>query len=379
MSKVADSKLLGEFQLIQRVQTRQSSVADDRVIVGIGDDCAVLAQGSREKYLMVTTDMLVDGVHFTSLYSSFRQIGQKAMLVNISDIAAMGGSPTFAFLSLALPASLGMEQFDALTEGIIKTAKEYSISILGGDTNAASPCPCFFADSLADFSAKQAQVKAHGLVINITLLGEVAVSELITRKGAKPDDLILVTGQLGDSAAGLDLLRTLNGVTADKISLDHHFDYHQDTYQQVILRHQVPVVRLAEARLISQHHLATAMIDLSDGLAGDIRHICQQGGVGAMLWPDKIPVSETVKEIAGAMEKPSLSYALSGGEDYELLFTVSPEKAGQVRELVEQTGTRVSIIGRIAEKKKGICLVDADGQTIPLFEYGFNHFIPCNS
>lgn len=399
---------------------------EGQVILGIGDDCAVF-QGTEGKYLLVTTDMLVEDVHFSRSYSSIRQIGQKAMIVNISDIAAMGGEPRFAFISLALPASFSLEEFDELWQGMAEVAKTYSLLILGGDTNASFP-----------------QVKEHGLVINITLIGDVWPQGLISRQGARQGDLILLTGQVGDSAAGLDLLQSIERSSKEGVSdqggspgclQDGQSDrarqylgdiqYLQDSrYQQAIQRHRVPAVRLAESRIISRHHLATAMIDVSDGLAGDLRHLCnqghfiqqdiqeggepalQQGGgtilqdgagdtlqqkavdtfqekagyafqgrAGAVLWADRLPISDAVIEIARLLQRPALSYALCGGEDYELLFTVPPDLADKAKQMIEQeTGTLVSIIGEITDEAKGIHLIDAHGQTIPVPESGFDHF-----
>jgi len=402
---MSSTKMPGEFQLIQHLQTILAQpmsapiprmAGEGQVILGIGDDCAVL-EGAGGKYLLVTTDMLVEDVHFSRAYSSLREIGQKAMIVNISDIAAMAGEPRFAFISLALPASFSLEDFDELWQGMAEVAQKYSLLILGGDTNASFP-----------------RLKEHGLVINITLIGDVWPHGLISRQGASPGDLILLTGQVGDSAAGLDLLQSYgehSGVTAhsgcgfpqagyiqpleDNIDLPsaqegspgclHDIHYLQDIrYQQALQRHRVPVIRLAESRIIGQHHLATAMIDVSDGLAGDLRHLCnqshlihqgQQGSVGAILWSDRIPISGAVTEIARLLQNPALSYALCGGEDYELLFTAPPDLADKARQMIEQeTGTQVSIIGKITEETKGIYLIDTYGQTIPITESGFDHF-----
>lgn len=344
----------GEFRLIERVQALLAPVTDEKqVILGIGDDCAVL-EGSGGKYSLVTTDMLVEDIHFSRAFSSLREIGQKAMLVNISDIAAMGGEPRFAFISLALPPCHTLEEFDELWQGLIEAAQKHSLLILGGDTNASFP-----------------RIKSRGLVINVTLIGEVWPAQMITRTGAREGDMILLTGQIGDSAAGLDLLTISRHPRAQGAGLNP-----EDTrYQQAVRRHRVPVIRLAESRIISQHHLATAMIDVSDGVAGDLRHLCCQGEVGAILWPDRIPVSEAAADVARMLGQDPLTYALCGGEDYELLFTASPDKAYEAKRIIErETGTPVSIIGEITEKTRGIHLIDAQGQLTPVPEAGFDHF-----
>ncbi|MGA1875790.1 MAG: thiamine-phosphate kinase [bacterium] len=359
-------KISGEFQLIKYIQRKVPPLQDKRVILGIGDDSAVL-QEAEGKYLLVTTDMLVENVHFNCLYSSFRQIGKKALLVNISDIAAMGGEPKFALVSLALSPHLLRKDFHELIQGMVEIAGAYSILILGGDTNASYPSQNPPSD-LKDLKNPPA-----GLIINITLLGEVSPEHLVTRRGAQKGDFILLTGQVGGSAAGLDLLHALKNPALG----DSRLNPEELGGEGNIQRHRVPMVRLAESRIISQNLLATAMIDVSDGLAGDLRHLCQQAGAGAMLWIDQLPVSEETKKIAQAFHKPYLSYALSGGEDYELLFTCHPDRAREARQLIEQgTGTQVSIIGRITDKYEGIRLIDSHGHTVPAPESGFDHFQP---
>lgn len=358
------TKIPGEFFLINRLQAKLIQPKEKESIIGIGDDCAVL-QGTQGNYLLVTTDMLIEDVHFSRLYSSFQQIGQKALIVNISDIAAMGGKPKFAFISLALPPSLSLEDFDELSQGITEIAEKYSISIVGGDTNAG---PDYLNSSSKDEPLKR---QYSGLVINITLLGEIQPKNIITRRSACQGDLIILTGHVGDSAAGLDLLNFIKNSSANKSTVD----FKKNIYQQAIKRHQVPIIRLAESQIISQNHLATAMIDVSDGVAGDLRHICQQSEVGAVLWCEHIPISKAVQDIARLFHKPPLSYGLSGGEDYELLFTCPPDRIDEAKRLIKQgTGTPMSIIGEITQKEKGVRLIDFQGHSILAPESGFDHF-----
>jgi len=358
-------KIPGEFFLINRLQAKLIQPKEKEIIIGIGDDCAVL-QGAQGNYLLVTTDMLIEDVHFSRLYSSFQQIGQKALIVNISDIAAMGGKPKFAFISVALPPYLSLENFDELSLGITETAKKHSISIVGGDTNAGT--------GYLNSSSKNEPLKEQysGVVINITLLGEIHPKNVITRRGARQGDLIVITGHVGDSSAGLDLLRSVKSSSANKSTID----VSRIHYQQAINRHRVPIIRLAEAQLISQNHLATAMIDVSDGVVGDLRHICQQSKVGAVLWSEHIPLSNAVQDIARLFHKQPLSYGLSGGEDYELLFTCPPDRMDEAKRLIKQSmGTPLSIIGEITHKEKGIRLIDSKGNSLPApEESGFDHF-----
>ena len=350
---MSSSKIPGEFELIKHLQKKLKSYSRNQAILGIGDDCAII-QGPSGKHLLITTDILLEKVHFSSHYSSYNQIGEKSLLVNISDIAAMGGEPRYAFLSLALPSSIAFEKIDELLQGITETARNYSIMILGGDTNA-SPLGDNFSDDPAS--------EGCGLVINITLIGEVSPDKIITRKGANRGDLILVTGQLGASAAGLDILEHLQDSYNEK-----------PFYEDLVKRHQVPVVRLQESRVISQHHLATAMLDISDGLAGDLRHLCSQSDSGAVIWISQFPVAQGVKEIAGILNKSYLSYVFSGGEDYELLFTCPPERSREAKSIIEEaTSTSITIIGEITGKTKGIRAIDLNGNTVPV-SAGFDHF-----
>ena len=234
---------------------------------------------------------------------------------------------------------------------------------MGGDTNAT---PNYSHAISRDESLQKLN---PGLVINITLLGEVRPKNIITRQGARPGDCILLTGQVGDSAAGLDLLRYRKNLPVDEYPEDF------TAHQQAVNRHLVPIVRLAESQIISQNHLATAMIDVSDGVAGDLRHICYQSNVGATLWCEQIPVSKASQDIARLFRKSHLSYGLAGGEDYELLFTCSPDRVDEAKRLIKRgTGTSVSIIGKITLKEEGVRFIDSRGQDVAVPATGFDHF-----
>jgi thiamine-monophosphate kinase len=308
----------GEFALIERVTRR---IDDPRVVVGIGDDTAVLEYTDKE-YLLYTTDMLVEGDHFKTGWSTPRQIGVKAMESNVSDIAAMGGTPTHALVSLALPPETSVEFVDGLYEGLYSVSDKYGFNIVGGDTTHGSVT-----------------------VINVALLGVVEKDRLCLRSNATVGDLICVTGDLGKSKAGLEMLS--RGFKGD---FKHHLE---------------PACRLHEARSISAH--AHAMIDVSDGLASEVNHICGMSGVGAIVFRDRIPVSEKTREYAGKCGGDPVEYALDGGEDYELVFTVAEESLKKIK-----LDVQVTVVGRIVEEKEGVLLSDGDSKTE--LKGGFNHF-----
>ena len=305
----------GEFALIDRLARRGGAV------VGVGDDAAVLKHTNR-KYLLFTTDMLCDGDHFRREWSTPRQIGLKAMESNVSDIAAMGGLPTYAVVSLSLTPDMSVEFMDGLYSGIYESADRYGVKVVGGDmTHAAT------------------------MVVNVALLGVVEKEMLCLRSGAGVGDLICVTGDLGKSAAGLELMKA--GLEGD------------------VTDHLEPKCRLREARKIAKH--ATAMIDVSDGLASEVNHICKMSGVGAVVYRDLIPLSKTTMISAKAAGKDPYDYALDGGEDYELVFTVPERNLKKIR-----PGCPVTVVGEILPKKLGSC-IEAGGRKTPL-RGGYDHF-----
>ncbi len=311
----------GEFALIRRVT--QGRPADRQVIKGIGDDCAVLAYSNSE-YLLVTTDMMVEDDHFTLRWYSPVQIGRKLMEVNVSDIISMAGTPTYAFLSMCLPSGATVEFMDAFYKGLYTSAGIHGVQLLGGDTT-------------------------HGkhFVFNLTLLGLVQKQAVRLRAGAKPGDIICVTGTLGGSTAGLKLLQKgLSGYTDD---------------------HLLPTSRkAAEAELIGR--FAHAMIDVSDGLASEVTHICNESNCGACIQYDTIPLSAHTIRSADLLGEDPHDFALYGGEDFELVFTMRKADLQELRKHF----TDFSVVGEILPRKRGVC-IRRDGQTRPV-KGGYNHF-----
>jgi thiamine-monophosphate kinase len=317
----------GEFSLIERL-ANQSPATHPDLVAGIGDDAAVIGGTfPNGDYLLTTTDMLVDGSHFRRDWATPEQIGIKSVACNVSDIAAMGGAPTFMFVSLALASDTEVEWVEGLYRGMAGACRRYGVVLAGGDTT-------------------------HGQVItvNITLLGRVDPEHLCLRSQARPGDLLCVTGPLGGSAAGLAMLAA---------GLDP-LPYLRD-------KHLVPECRLDISTLVAAE--AGAMIDISDGLAAETLHICNQSGTGAEIIADDIPIHPAVRDAARETATNPFDLALSGGEDFELLFSVS--EVGKQR--LEEKEISVVAVGKVTEAAAGRHLLLPDGKRSPL-SGGYNHF-----
>jgi len=327
---------IGEFGLIELLKKAESGKQKADTVIGIGDDAAVMqipnskfqipnkskiSKSKHQRYFLVTTDTLIENIHFKLKNTSFFDLGYKALAVNISDIAAMGGWPTHALVTIGLPKKVLVEQVRQFYAGINSLAKRHGIDIIGGDT-VASP---------------------KEIVVSITLLGEVEKENLLTRSGAKVGDAILATGEFGKPAALKFDSRKLKVVS-----------------------------RTREARKIAKSWMATSMIDSSDGLVRSVIEICRMSKVGARIWLDSVPIAK------GA----NLDQALYGGEEYELVFTVPKEKAvkvvGWLGRACRQAGglvkMKVSIVGEIVSKKRGVKLVDVHGKVYLPKSGGYEHF-----
>jgi thiamine-monophosphate kinase len=335
---------LGERGLIRRI--RKSAVASSTcagVEVGIGDDTAVLAVPPGHK-LLATTDLLIEDVHFRRLSAAPADVGWKALAVNLSDIAAMGGIPRWALVALAVPADTDVEAVDAFYAGMAEAAGPHDVTVVGGDTSA-SP---------------------GGWMVNVTLLG-IHPGEPRLRSHARAGDAVAVTGSLGVSAAGLHAL---------EIGLDRARDAGLAGAQlaEITRAHLRPRARVAEGRWLGQALGVHAMIDCSDGLATDLGHICRESGMGARVRLEKVPVAAATREAARALGGDAREWAVSGGEDYELLLTCDPAEAAHlIAGLVEATGTPLTVIGRIEGAAGEIVFVDADGAPVAV-RGGFEHF-----
>jgi thiamine-monophosphate kinase len=330
-----------EFELIAHL-TRGFSARPD-VVLGVGDDCAILDLNS-DKLLLTTCDSLVEGVHFTRQFSSPEQIGRKALAVNLSDIAAMGGEPRYALVSLVLSSDLSRSYLDTLYTGLRHEAARYSTVIVGGNIASSG--------------------RSASLVIDITLLGTIERGHALTRTGAQSGDTLLVTGSLGAAAAGLYTL------------LHPNPRYPRGAQEVLRAAYRTPQARVRVGRVLSQFGPAvvTAMLDISDGLSGDLSHLCTQSNVGARVELAHLPLSPAIRSLAASIHYDAFSWALHGGEDYELLFSVSPGNEQRVIEAVHSaTGILVTPIGTLLPPESGMKLLSSDGQENVLRIQSWNH------
>ncbi len=330
-----------ESEIIARLRKRAG--VTDEVLLGIGDDAAVI-KTTGGKDLIACCDLMVEGVHFRTEWTPPRLLGRKALAVNLSDVAAMGGVPKFAMMSIALPHWCSSEFVDELFEGMLQLANASGVSIIGGDTSSSR----------------------DSLFIDVSVIGECESGKAVTRRGANVGDRIYVSGSLGASALGLSLLE-------EGFRLNDSQDI-SDARRQAVLKHLSPEPQLKLGRAIGEAGLATAMIDISDGLSTDLGHILDESGVGAIIHAAAIPVAECVLPVAsGASGIDPLSLALNGGEEYELLFTVRPENHEQVMALAETLGATITAIGDIVAEKR--LNLERAGVIESLQRSGYEHMI----
>lgn len=294
-------------------------------MTGIGDDCAVLRLPA-DHDLLTTTDFSLENVHFRRAWHPAESVGHRCLARGLSDIAAMGGEPLATFLSLAAPAKLPQAWIDGFMRGLLKLAREFGVTLAGGDT-AESPA---------------------GILADIMVLGLVAKGRAVLRSGARPGDRIYVTGSLGGSAAALDLLFSKRKLEPKQFP-----------------KHFFPQPRIPQGQFLRAKNLTSSMIDISDGLSTDLNHICEESGVGAEIWANAIPRATT-----GKNDQPvELKFALHGGDDYELLFTSRPGR----RVPPEISGVPITSIGEITRARK-ISLITQTGKPLPLKSGGWQHF-----
>ena len=334
---------LQEFALIRTLE-RRFARRSPGLIHGIGDDAAVIATSS-PMWWHLTTDLLVEGIHFDMTSATPASIGYRAAMANLSDIAAMGAVPRYLLISLAIPKTWTRSHLHELYTGLMKACRLYGVTLVGGDTSASKA----------------------GLFLSITLVGTTSRHRALFRHGAKVGDRIYVSGTLGDSLAGLKLVTS--GTTPQrwksKLSRSHR--------QFLLRRHFHPTARVAEGQWLNERRLASAAIDLSDGLSGDLRHLCEASRVGAEVELDKIPISPACHAYARAIGVSPIGLALTGGEDYELLFTASPRDCEKVERQARTRGYRMTHIGTIRPQRFGIQMT-ADGRTQPMPVTSYEHF-----
>lgn len=320
---------LGEFGLIARLRQRWPAWPQS-VVVGPGDDAAAIRPAA-DHLLLFTVDAMVEDIHFRRRWMPPRDLGWKAMAQNISDIAAMGGAPTYALVCLSAPAGSQAAFVDQLYDGLDDAAAEYGAVIVGGDVVGST----------------------SQLAISVSLLGEVQENLLLRRSGARPGDVLMATGCLGDAAAGLRLLEAGLAPAAAE--------------EEAVARHLRPAPRVDQARLLARSGAVTAAIDISDGLAGDAARIAQESGVGVRLYADCVPVGPACTRVAERLNLDPLTLALAGGEDYELLLAVRSEAAHGLPDwLHHELATGLTTVGEVVEPDRGLVFVHTDGRETPL-------------
>ena len=337
------SRRLDEFAFINLIKRRFGRIPS-RVPVGIGDDAAVVHSSSTRDWL-VTTDLLAEGVHFCLDTTSFDDLGYKAAAANLSDIAAMGGTPTYLLMALAIPKTLSQFDLSRLYQGLHRACRPHRVRLIGGDTSSSRA----------------------GLFLNIILIGECARDRAILRSGARPGDLLYVSGTLGESLAGLRLL----GKTPARV---HRIGLGNHDRARLIRRHRHPTPRVELGQSLASRRLATAMIDLSDGLSGDLAHICEESRVGVLLDRTALPLSPALRRFAALTGLSAESLALQGGEDYELLFTVPPQHEQAVQRVGRQLRVPLTKIGRIMPARFGTKERNRHGNVKNLGVTSYRHF-----
>ncbi|MBF0101145.1 MAG: thiamine-phosphate kinase [Desulfobacterales bacterium] len=329
--------LQSEFAFIERIQ-HDCIRFPQGVIKGIGDDCAIFDLPQSE-HILVTTDMLVEQIDFLRSLTSGFKLGYKSLMVNLSDIAAMGGTPRHCFVSIAIPKTCSDTYLDDVYQGIKHAAFQYGVNILGGDTSSAS----------------------HDIVINITVVGTIQKNKLLTRDAAQLNDMICVTGCLGDSSAGLFLL--LNTIHPRNNEL-----------KALIDAHQCPNAHIKQGQFLANSGWVHAAIDISDGFCADLGHILTSSHVGALIYEKDIPISDHLQWFAKEFQRSLYDFALSGGEDYVLICTVSPEHSDELcTQYQSEFQQPLYVVGKITDSQE-LHLIDKNGFSKPMSLKGWDHF-----
>lgn len=332
---------IGEFGLIERIQQGLEPL-NETTLTGIGDDAAVLA--ASEKQRVITTDMLLEGIHFDLSFIPLQHLGYKAVAVNVSDVAAMNAIPTQITVSIGLSNRFSVEAVDALYEGIKAACKNFKVDLIGGDTTASR----------------------SGLVLSVTAIGEVEAGKVVLRSGAKKGDIVCATGDLGGAYVGLQVLER----EKQEFLQNPQMQPQLDKYPYIVQRQLRP-----DARMDIIHELAelgivpTSMIDVSDGLASELLHICKQSGVGVQVYEENLPIDKLTYDTAVEFNLDPITCVMNGGEDYELLFTIRQDDYEKLKQHPD-----IHFIGYVTEHVGQAILVTKGGNAVEIKAQGFNHF-----
>ncbi len=338
--KQTEIKELGEFGLIDRL-TKNIKIKNESTVKGVGDDAAILHFG--EKQIVVSSDLLTEGVHFNLMYVPLKHLGYKSVVVNLSDVCAMNATPKQIVVNIALSGKFSVEAVEELYSGIHLACEKYGVDLVGGDTTSSMT----------------------GLTISVTVIGEADKKDIILRGGAKANDLLCVTGDLGGAYMGLQLLERENEV----FKVNEKMQPQLEGYDYILERQLKPEARIDIVSALYKLGIKpTSMIDISDGLSSEIHHLCKNSNLGCSVFEDKIPMDFQTKKMAEELNINPLVAALNGGEDYELLFTLPLSDYEKIK-----NDPDFSVIGHMTEASEGINLVTGAGSAIPLVAQGWNH------
>ncbi len=332
---------LGEFGLIERL-VKPITIKNSSTLKGVGDDCAIISSEGND--IVVTTDLLAEGIHFDLVYTPLQHLGYKSVMVNLSDVYAMGATPKQITVSLAVSSKFSVEALEQLYDGMKKACDRYDVDLVGGDTTSSMT----------------------GLVISITAIGQVEHGKAFCRNGAKPGDLVCVSGDLGGAYAGLQILRR----EKDVYMIDPNNQPDLSKYDYVIERQLKPEARRDVIKAIREKGLnPTSMIDISDGLSSELLHICKQSGVGVKIYENKLPVDAQTEAVAEELNMDATMVAMNGGEDYELLFTIPADQVENAGDMPE-----FAIIGQITDEPEVYTLIGRNAGSARISAQGWNAY-----
>ena len=338
-TEIAD---LGEFGLIDHL-TKNIEIHNASTILGIGDDAAVIDHFGKQT--VVSTDMLVEGIHFDLMYTPLRHLGYKSVIVNLSDIYAMNAIPTQITMNIAFSNRFSLEALDEFYEGVYAACEKYHVDLIGGDTSSSN----------------------KGFIISVTAIGEITPGKAVKRSGAQPGDLLCVSGFLGGAFLGLTILEREKKIYLENPGVQPDLE----EQQYIVGRMLKPEARKDIIEFFEQQNIVpTSMMDVSDGLSSETLHICKQSMVGCKIYEDKIPVHDDAKQFAYKLELDPTACALSGGEDYELIFTIPQSEHDKI-----VLNEEISVIGYMTDVEEGVHIITKGGNTHKLTAQGWNAFV----